>query len=272
MEDNNREIILTNRERMLLSQFPEAISREEIIANYNFSSEDLELIMIRRRDHNKLGFALQLGILRHTGKTFNSFDKIPEIIVTYVSMKLEIDEAIFPMYYDRENTILEHLDEIRKYYGYINFEDKHIAIIEKLVSTLILKSENPVYLIRQSMLVLKRDKIIIPRITTLEKMVGKSIIKNDERIFHQISCSLSDKQKKQIVSSLLTGSDSDVEIVGDVINSCYGGQCEKFLKILSDYGFTHTIDKESPDNETITHYIVYDLSCIKIIDKEKIKL
>lgn len=81
-----------------------------------------------------------------------------------------------------------------------------------------------------------------------------------------------EKQKKQIISSLLADSDSDVDIVGNVINSCYGGQCEKFLKILSDYGFTHTIDKESPDNNTITHYIVYDLSCIKIIDKEKIIL
>lgn len=229
MEVEYKEIILSNQERIFLSQFPEEINREEIIVNYDYSEEDLNLIMIRRREHNKLGFALQLGVLRHTGKTLNSFDKIPEIIISYVSMKLGIDETIFPAYYSRENTILEHLDEIRKIYGYSNFDDNAIVKIEKLLGTLMFKSEDPVQLIQQSMFALKREKIIIPRITTLEKIVAKCLIENDERVFSQIVYTLSDSQKKQLEEFLVLKENETITKLEWLKENTGNSNAEEFL-------------------------------------------
>jgi hypothetical protein len=105
--------------------------------------------------------------------------------------------------------------------------------------------------------------------TILKAILDK--VQSEGKDYYQLyQQNATDKNKKQIISGLLASNDTDVDIIADIINSLYGGKCEEFLKILSDYGFTHTIDKESPDNETITHYIVYDLDCIKIINKEKI--
>ncbi len=73
-----------------------------------------------------------------------------------------------------------------------------------------------------------------------------------------------DKDKLKIISELLKDSDSDVDILADIINSSYGGHCEYLLKITDSYGFSHTQDFDSPDSPDISHYIVYDLSAITI--------
>ncbi len=80
-----------------------------------------------------------------------------------------------------------------------------------------------------------------------------------------------EKQKDKIIRELIYDSDSDVDIIGDVINSCYGGDCADFLKITDSYGFSHTIDKESPDSPDVIHYIVYDLNSITIQKIENLK-
>lgn len=41
------------------------------------------------------------------------------------------------------------------------------------------------------------------------------------------------------------------------------------MKILVEFGYKYTTDIETPENKTITHYIIYDLDCISIINKTK---
>lgn len=81
---------------------------------------------------------------------------------------------------------------------------------------------------------------------------------------------INDKLKNQIVFGLLKDNDSDVEIIGGIINSNFIGTIDKMMEILSKYGFSHTTDKRTPENETITHYIIYDISCIKIQSIDKV--
>ena len=68
-----------------------------------------------------------------------------------------------------------------------------------------------------------------------------------------------------IISNLIKSSDSDTEIISDIINAT--GSVHDVLEILSYLGYTHTIDEKTPLDETITHYIIYDLNAIQIINK-----
>lgn len=73
-----------------------------------------------------------------------------------------------------------------------------------------------------------------------------------------------DSEKNEFVRLMLIEFNTDTEILADIISKCFKGQCDKLLEITDKYGFSHTIDKDSPDNETITHYIIYDLNAITI--------
>jgi len=57
-------VYLTPEQRQELTQIPADLSDREIARYYTFTQKDLELINQRRRHHNRLGFAVQLAVLR----------------------------------------------------------------------------------------------------------------------------------------------------------------------------------------------------------------
>ncbi len=58
---------LTYEERERLSNFPEQIEEEDIIAFFTLSTPDMKEIHKQRGERNKLGYASQLCALRYMG-------------------------------------------------------------------------------------------------------------------------------------------------------------------------------------------------------------
>lgn len=62
-----RRDLLSAEERRLLFGVP--VERDALAQRHTFDPGDLELIHSRREDRNRLGFAVQLALLRHPGLT-----------------------------------------------------------------------------------------------------------------------------------------------------------------------------------------------------------
>lgn len=60
-----RRQLLTEEERRLLFGLP--TDRDALARHYTFTRTELDLIAVRRGDANRLGFAVQLALLRHPG-------------------------------------------------------------------------------------------------------------------------------------------------------------------------------------------------------------
>ncbi len=58
---------LTEAERTQYVQVPKEISSFDLLAFFHLSYEDLRVVRLQRRPANRLGFALQLGLLRFMG-------------------------------------------------------------------------------------------------------------------------------------------------------------------------------------------------------------
>ena len=56
---------LTEAERERLNRFPDEIPYDDLSAYFTLSDRDIQAIQRQRGDHNRLGFALQLGTLRY---------------------------------------------------------------------------------------------------------------------------------------------------------------------------------------------------------------
>lgn len=61
--------LLTPEQRNMFMSIPEDITEHDMEIHYTFTSEDLEFINKHRRDHNRLGIALQLAVLQYPGWT-----------------------------------------------------------------------------------------------------------------------------------------------------------------------------------------------------------
>ncbi|WP_407219779.1 DUF4158 domain-containing protein [Escherichia coli] len=72
-----RRLILSATERDTLLALPE--SRDDLIRYYTFNDSDLSLIRQRRGDANRLGFAVQLCLLRYPGYALGTDSELPEL-------------------------------------------------------------------------------------------------------------------------------------------------------------------------------------------------
>jgi TnpA family transposase len=92
-------------------RFPEKLTDEEIAIFFSFSEDECSAIRSRRRSVNRLGLALQIGYLRMTGRSLNSFEIIAPRVLEHIGGELGIGAprlASIRALYRRRRTLFHH--------------------------------------------------------------------------------------------------------------------------------------------------------------------
>ena len=75
-----------------------------IVRHYTFSMEDLALIRQKRRDANRLGFAVHLAYLRYPGRVLGPAEMPPKDMLAFIAHQLQVNPSAFLDYGQREAT------------------------------------------------------------------------------------------------------------------------------------------------------------------------
>ena len=202
--------LLTPEQRLELMQVPMDIDERDLGIYYTLTSQDLMFIKSRRRDVNRLGTAIQICVLRHLGWSLPNIKVIPDKVIEYVARQLQVDSSVFSKYGQRENTLYEHLGEIREEYGYISFSPKEYRKGIKYLMNRALENSDTMYLIHETLSNLKQNKVILPAMTTIERMVWFAKMIAERRIYRILTQALTDEQKKQIDEMLEVATDKTI--------------------------------------------------------------
>lgn len=165
---------LSEAERSRLSRFPSALPESDLIQYFTLGQDDLAQIKRQRRSENRLGFALQLCILRYLGFCPDDLQQIPTQVVEYLAQQLETQADELTRYAQRAQTRTEHLQQIQ---SYLRFRDPVEQDFKQLAGWLLeraLEHDKPSLLFQLAAEALYRDKIIRPGVTTLERMVSSA--------------------------------------------------------------------------------------------------
>ena len=105
-------------------RYAEPPSAAQLERFFHFDERDRALIDRRRGDHNRLGFAVQLGTVRFLGTFLARPADVPEV-VAHGSPRSSASpiRAAWPTMRKREPTHREHAGEIQREYGYRDFSD-----------------------------------------------------------------------------------------------------------------------------------------------------
>lgn len=107
---------LSDGERRQHQRIPAGLSPEDLLRYCLLPPTDYQLVAGQRRDVNRLGFALQLIIIRlmnHLPQEW--YRQVPAGLIAYVAKQLSIAPAVFVGYGEREATLSEHLHLILHY-------------------------------------------------------------------------------------------------------------------------------------------------------------
>lgn len=192
------EILLTEEQRLEFTQIPQNINEWEIAKYYTFTDIDMDIINRHRRDNNRLGFAVQLCCLRNPGWPLGIVEEIPDMVLNHIAEQLHVNSKEFEQYAQRENTRLEHLQELRDKFGYRSFSDADSNYLSECLMPYAMDNDNVGRLIRIAIEEMKKQMVILPGITTIERIVNEVLQRADNTVIRLINESLTDAQKRRL--------------------------------------------------------------------------
>jgi hypothetical protein len=117
---------LSDAEAAMYCRFNGDLSREDLDRVFFLDDADLALIERRRGDHNRLGFALQLGTVRWLGAFLPDPTAVPPSVLGYVAGQLGVsDPRCVGRYLERRRTRFEHAEELKDACGLSDFAAIH---------------------------------------------------------------------------------------------------------------------------------------------------
>lgn len=197
---------LTETQSERYGRFAGEPTLEQLARHFHFDDYDRKLILHRRGDHNRLGFALQLGTVRFLGTFLPNPIDVPPGVIAYVAEQLDIAQAAcLPQYMERKQTPYAHRTEIQQVYQYREFNELpwRFRLSRWLYIRAWLTNERPSHLFELATEWLIQQKVLLPGISTLTRLIAQIRDRVTHKAWQRLA-SLPSKEQRAQLDALLT--------------------------------------------------------------------
>ena len=202
-----RRSILSATERASLLTLPE--NQDDLIRFYTFDESDLALIRQRRGDANRIGFAVQLALLRYPGYALGSDMQLPGPIIEWIARQVRAEASAWAKYGERDETRREHLQELRVYLGLSPFRLSHFRLLARTLTDLAMQTDKGVLLAEHALETLRQHRVILPALTVVERACAEAITRANRRIYRALIEPLHDHHRRRLDDLLRLRPDSN---------------------------------------------------------------
>src|SRR5512135_3580519 len=179
-------------EHLIPSMTTLLFSRRQMVREATLTEADLAEIAKCRRDHNRLGFAYQVGFVR----LFSRFPaqqplEICDELLSCVAMRLKIDATGIDGYAARQHTVSDHQARIRDYLKLVAFDLEQAEALERFVFEESCRLEQTASLLARAREFLKQRRVLFPAESALLRLVGEQRKRAREHIVAKLAGGLS---------------------------------------------------------------------------------
>lgn len=190
--------ILSPAQRTRFEKAHESLTPLELARHYTLSESDVAFIESHRRDHNRLGCAIQLCFLRFPGRPLQPDEVVPTALLAFVARQLGLPTECISAYGERETTRREHLLEIRQVFGFRPYNSIAETSLAKWLLPIAMNTRLPEHLVDEVLCEMRAQRIVVPALSTVEKLVWHVRRKAESRIYKRLTDSLTATQRLQI--------------------------------------------------------------------------
>jgi Domain of unknown function (DUF4158) len=196
---------LTEQQRTRLLTGHHLLGRREMVRYWLLAEEDIRRINDRRREHNRLGFAIQLCVLRYPGWPLGPEEMPPANLLTFVAEQLNADATEIAEYAARDETRREHVQILCKEYRFGQYGPAHAPFLRAYLETEALSSDSALTSVESATEWLRERRVILPALATLESVVRSVRSKVERNVYWRLFSRLEDSHKRELTKLLELG-------------------------------------------------------------------
>ena len=173
---------------------------------------DRQEIAVRRGDYNRLGYAIQLCTVRFLGTFLPEPTAVPRVVIAHLAKQLGIEEpSCLARYRERVETHHAHATEIQRRHEYRDFhqQPEHFRLVRWLYTRAWVSAERPIALFDLATARLVKQKILLPGVTTLTRLVASIRDRAAGRLWRILAELPSPLQRGRLLSLLQLAEDSN---------------------------------------------------------------
>ena len=206
-----RRRVLTDGQLNALLALP--TTEPELLRYYTLSRADLDVIVRRRREHNRLGFALQLCALRYPGRLLRPGETVPSEVLRFVADQLGVEADAIADYAVRSPTRYEQLEALRRNFGFTTFSQPHRRQFLEWLLPVALATTSGAAVAETLLGELRRRRIIAPGATVIERLVGTVMLHAERHVARQLGLGLTAGQAAALDGLLETKADTRLSVL-----------------------------------------------------------
>ena len=181
-------LFLTAPERQGYQQVPATLSETDLRQHFHLTKADREFIQRQRRDGNRLGCAVQLGLVRLMGYLPEDwFEQVPSPVAAFVGQQLGIAPDALVTYGERAATRSEHLQLVLRHLSYRKWQPLDSPGLEAWLLERALEHDQPRLLLQAACQKLHLDRLLRPAISVLELLVSQALLQTDAATYQRLA-------------------------------------------------------------------------------------
>ncbi|HBI2046927.1 TPA: Tn3 family transposase [Enterococcus faecalis] len=190
------------------------LSDYELSVYYTMSQLDKKIICERRTDHAKIGYAVQLCLLRYPGFVPSNVLDIPLYIIEFIGKQIDILPSEFLHFLERPTSLREHRREIKERFQFTSFSKKLDTELLNHLEQAAEDNHSTFSMLTQLINFLRAKKVIISALSHLETIIWQAKADSDQRAQHKLLNLVSDEQIQGINTLLDLRNQSNLSNLG----------------------------------------------------------
>jgi TnpA family transposase len=193
-------ILLSSEQRTRLFAIPS--ESVEMVRHYVLGGEDLALIQTKRRSINRLGFAVQLCLLRYPGLGMGPAEQPPEAMIAFVADQLSVPAAAFADYAQRDQTRREHAVELQRYLSLRSFGLADWRACLRVGTDAAWATDRGEPIVQRMLAHLRANGVLLPTAAVLERIGLAARARARKKTFETLAAGLSDSERDTLMGLL----------------------------------------------------------------------
>lgn len=196
---------LTSEQERTYGRYNGEPSAAQLSRYFHLDDADRAVISTKRGQHNRLGFALQLGTVRFLGTFLAEPADVPTAVLSYQCAQLGLADADCLARYSESETRWDHVREIKEHFGYREFSDpvERFRLTRWLYLRAWLTPERASLLFDLATARLVERKVLLPGVTVLARQIARIRDRAAARLWRVLAAAPNSRQKARLKALLV---------------------------------------------------------------------